>query len=370
MRVFVDCRYVRLERHDGISRFSARLVEAMGREHAHELTMLIHDERQLSMLPDLPWLRIGSPTSLLEPLVARQVNRHSPDVVWTPMQTMGAWGRRYGFVNTVHDLIYYVNRTPPRDLSCIIRLVWRLYHLAWWPQRLLLNAADEVVTVSETTKDLIIRHRLTRRPVSVVGNAADVPADLPPRTPPTGRDLVYMGSYMPYKNVETLARAMHELPGYRLHLLSRASEETRTRLDALAPSGSLVFHGGVSDEEYATLLDSATALVHASYNEGFGIPLVESMARGTPVVVSDIPVFREVGADAALYFPADDASRFAAQVRSLQDEGEWLARSAASRARATHFSWDISAKALWEVLERVAGDRHPDAGEGRVHRPR
>jgi glycosyltransferase involved in cell wall biosynthesis len=355
MRIFVDCRYVRIERHDGISRYSARVVEALAR--LHPVTMLIHDERQLAMLPDLPWEKIGSPTSLLEPLVAREVNKLHPDVVWTPMQTMGAVGRRYGFVNTVHDLIYYVNRTPPRDLPWIIRVVWRLYHLAWWPQRILLNAADEVVTVSYTTKALIAAHHLTRRPVSVVSNAADPPVGVQPRAEPVERSLVYMGSYMPYKNVETLAAGMHELPGYTLHLLSRESEEVRDRLEAFAPAGSLVFHGGVSDEEYASLLDSATALVNASRNEGFGIPLVESMSRGTPVIVSDIPVFREVGEDVALYFAADDPSAFATQVRALEAPGEWASRSAASRDRAAHYSWDTSAVALLEVLTRVAASR-------------
>ena len=232
MKILVDCRYVRFDRHDGISRFSARVTEALAQ--LHPVTMLIHDERQLALLPDLPWERIGSPTSLLEPLVARQVNALHPDVVWTPMQTMGGFGRRYGFVNTVHDLIYYVNRTPPRGLPAVIRVIWRLDHLSWGPQRLLLNAADEVVTVSETTKALIAQHHLTRRPVSVVTNAADPPVGVQPRTEPAERSLLYMGSYMPYKNVETLATAMHELPGYTLHLLSRASEDVRTRLTALA----------------------------------------------------------------------------------------------------------------------------------------
>jgi glycosyltransferase involved in cell wall biosynthesis len=355
MKILVDCRYVRIDRHDGISRFSARVTEALSR--LHPVTMLIYDERQLAMLPNLPWEKIGAPTSLFEPLAARQVNKLHPDVVWTPMQTMGAFGRTYGFVNTVHDLIYYVNRTPPRDLPWIIRVVWRLYHLSWAPQRLLLNAADEVVTVSYTTKALIDAHHLTRRPVSVVSNASDLPIAVEPRTAPTRRTLVYMGSYMPYKNVETLVTGMHELPGYTLHLLGRASPEVRDRLTPLAPEGSLVFEGSVSDNEYAAVLDGATALVHASKNEGFGIPLVESMARGTPVVVSDIPVFKEVGADAALYFPADDPSAFAASVRKLEAPGEWAVRSEASRARAAHYSWESSAEALLEVLTRVAGAR-------------
>jgi glycosyltransferase involved in cell wall biosynthesis len=355
VRILVDCRYVRVDRHDGISRYSARITEALAA--LHPVTMLIHDERQLAMLPDLPWEKIEAPTSLLEPLVARQVNKLHPDVVWTPMQTMGAFGRRYGFVNTVHDLIYYVNRTPPRDLPWVIRVVWRLYHLAWWPQRLLLNAADEVVTVSYTTKALIARHHLTRRPVSVVSNASDPPVGVQSRTAPATRILVYMGSYMPYKNVETLVAGMHQLPGYTLHLLGKTSQEVRARLAPLAPEGSLVFDGPVSDEEYAAALDGATALVHASMNEGFGIPLVESMSRGTPIVVSDIPVFREVGADAALYFTADDPSGFAAAVRELEAPGEWAARSAASRERAAHYSWEASAEALLAVLTRVAAAR-------------
>ena len=355
MKILVDCRYVRFDRHDGISRFSSRVTEALAQ--LHPVTMLIYDERQLALLPDLPWEKIGAPTSLLEPLVARQVNTLHPDVVWTPMQTMGAFGRRYGLVNTVHDLIYYVNRTPPRDLPWVIRVIWRLYHLSWAPQRILLNAADEVVTVSETTKALIAQHHLTRRPVSVVTNAAEPPVGVQPRAGPAERSLLYMGSYMPYKNVETLAAAMHELPGYTLHLLSRASGDVRTQLEALAPAASLVFHGGVSDEEYASLLDAATALVTASHSEGFGIPLVESMSRGTPVIVSDIPVFREVGADAALYFPPDAAAALAAQVRALEEAGEWAKRSAASTARAEHYSWHNAAASLLEVLTRVAEAR-------------
>lgn len=355
MKLFVDCRYVRTDRHDGISRFTARITEALAL--LHPVTMLISDEHQLALLPELPWRKIASPTSLAEPLVAFEVNQLEPDVVWTPMQTMGSFGRRYVLVNTVHDLIYYVNRTPPRELNWFIRLVWRCYHLAWWPQRLLLNGADEVVTVSETTRELMARHRLTKRRVSIVTNAADPPLGVVARSSPVEQSLIYMGSFMPYKGVEVLARAMSLLPGWTLHLLSRADADAVRRLSALAPVGSLVFHQGVSDEEYAALLDRATALVSASRNEGFGIPLVESMARGTPVVVSDIPIFREVGADAARYFPVGDAAALAQEVLALEEPGEWARRSAAGRVRAAAYSWDAAAAELLEVLRRVHATR-------------
>ena len=362
LRILVDCRYTRIGRHDGISRYTARIVEALAR--LHPVTMLISDERQLELLPDLPWKLVSGPTSPRELLIARQINRLKPDVLWSPMQTIGSWGRRYGLVLTLHDLIYYRHRTPPRDLPAPIRLLWRLYHLAWWPQRMLLNRADEVATISQTSKALIEGHHLTDRPVTIVANAADPLATPAVRTPPTTRELVYMGSFMPYKNVDTLARAMHHLRGYRLHLMSRVPAAEQARLAALAPAGTLEFHDGASDEEYASVLGRASALVHASFDEGFGIPLVEAMQLGTPVVVSDTPIFREVGAEAALYFPPRDPKALAARIRELEDPAGWLARSAASRARAAHYDWDAGAAALLEMLERVVASRR--AGEGRV----
>jgi glycosyltransferase involved in cell wall biosynthesis len=352
VKIVVDCRYVRIDHHDGISRYTAGVVEALAR--LRPVTMLINDERQLTLLPDLPWAIVSGPTSAREPLVALQVNKLHPDVVFTPMQTMGTFGRRYKLVKTLHDLIYYRNRTPPRDLNPAIRLLWRLYHLAWWPQRLLLNRADAVATVSATTQLLMREHHLTDKPIVIVGNAPDTASPSPAlsRTQPSGatRDLLYMGSFMPYKNVETLAMAMRQLPGYRLHLLSRISPGDRSRLEALAPAESLVIHDGTSEEDYRALLRTATALVTTSLDEGFGLPLVEAMALGTPVVVSDIPIFREIGGDAALYVPATDASAVASAIRVLEDPGEWAARSARSREQAAHFSWERSAATLLETL--------------------
>ena len=359
MRVLFDCRYVRTDHHDGISRYSARLVAALAKRMPVE--MLISDEAQLAQLPDLPWHLVSAPTSLREPWIARQLNRLNPDAVFSPLQTMGSAGRRYGLVLTLHDVIYHRHRTPPRDLPWYIRIGWWLYHLTWIPQRRALSRPDEVVTVSETTRALIAEHRLTDRPVTVVRNAADpIDADPPERRAPTTRDLVYMGSFMPYKNVATLARALHELPGFRLRLLSRVPADERARLAALAPADAIEFADGVTDEEYAELLEQAFALVHASFDEGFGIPLVEAMSVGTPVVVSDIPIFREIGGDAGVYADPHDPRAFASAVRSLDDGDAWARHSAAAREQARLFDWDRSAEVLYEVLRRVAAKARPD----------
>jgi glycosyltransferase involved in cell wall biosynthesis len=356
VRLVVDCRYVRRDgRHDGISRYAAGITAALGRRVP--LTMLIDDPRQLELLPDLPSERIRAVTHPLEPLVPRAINRLRPDVVFSPMQTSGSLRRRYGLVLTLHDLIYYRHRTPPTEFSWWVRLLWRVAYLSYLPQRILLNRGDEVVTVSEVVAGQIAEHRLTRRRVTVVPNAADEPpVDAVPPAPRPKR-LVYMGAFIGYKNVATLVRAAAELPDYELHLLSPITKAERTALERVAEGARLVFHGGVTDTQYRALLDSATALVSASRDEGFGIPVVEAMTRGLPVVLSDIPIFREVAGDAALYAPADDPAAFAAAVRRLEDVGEWVARSAAGLERVRGFSWDASAERLLPVLERVAAAR-------------
>ncbi len=374
MRILVDCRYVRFPRHDGISRYTSRIVaalEPLAREAGHELEMLISDERQLEMLPELPWRMGTEPTSPQELSIATRINEFEPDVLFSPMQTIGAKGRRYGLVLTLHDLIYYRNRTPPRNLPWYVRIAWRLYHLAWWPQRILLNRADAVATVSATTRELMKQHRLTDRPITIVSNAADPVASTRARRQPKTRDVLYMGSFMPYKNVETLARALHELPGYRLHLLSRIADADRARLTAIAPEGALEIHDGVSDEEYEALLDKAFALATMSLDEGFGLPLVEAMVRGTPIVVSDIPIFREIGGSAAVYASPLNVTAVADALRSLDDSAEWGRRSKAARAQATRFDWNRSARALLALLERV-GREHAAmrAAEDRATRQR
>ena len=112
-----------------------------------------------------------------------------------------------------------------------------------------------------------------------------------------------MGSFMPYKNVETMVPGMAELPDFTLHLLSRITPQRRAELEIMVPAGAnMVFHNGVTDDEYAALL-ARHCPGQPSRAEGYGLPLVEAMALGTPVIASDIPIFREVGGDASYVDP-------------------------------------------------------------------
>ncbi len=353
MKVIFDCRFVRFPRHDGISRYTAGLVEAFSR--LHPVTMLIHDERQLTMLPDLPWIKSRPGHSLLEPLIPLlTLNREKPDLVFCPMQTIGSTGKNgYKLVLTVHDMVFYRNRTPPKEFSPLVRLIWFLYHLSYWPERWTLNRADAVVTGSYNCEREMNEAHLTKRPLTVIRPGIEN-SGLAPREYPTGKSLVYMGTFMPNKNVETLAAAMHLLPGYTLRLLSRITDEARHRIAALAPVGSIIFENGVTDERYLEVLSEATAMVSACRDEGFGIPLIEGLNSGTPLVISDIPVFREVGGEAAVYFDQERPEAFAAAVIAIDEPGEWERLTALARAHAADFNWAESGKRLHDLVLSLA----------------
>jgi glycosyltransferase involved in cell wall biosynthesis len=160
---------------------------------------------------------------------------------------------------------------------------------------------------------------------------------------------------MPYKNVETLIRGAGLLPGFTLHLLSRISETQRSAYEKLARqvSANIVFHNGVTDEEYKDLLVNSFALVSASKDEGFGIPLVEAMQLGTPVVVSELEIFNEVAGSAGTFFDPDSPESFSKAVLSLDDQKAWLEKSKLSLIQAKEFDWSKSADALLEQFDRL-----------------
>ncbi|CAB4549859.1 MAG: glycosyltransferase [Actinobacteria bacterium] len=349
--IYFDARYIRVGRHDGISRFSTGLVHELHK--VTPLVVLVHDLRQLEILPkNIRYEMIPQPTSLLEPLLALKLNKLGAKIVFSPMQTMGSFGRKFKLVLTVHDFIYYRHPAPPPTFSLLVRLLWRLYHLSYWPQRLLLSRPDAVVTVSKTTEALIQKHRLTKKKVWVVPNAAElVEEGYVTPSAPVSKKLVYMGSFMDYKNVELLIAGMKFLPGFELHLLSPITKQRQNDLTALgAQEDSVIFHNGVSEQKYHELLSQATALVSASRDEGFGIPLVEAMERGIPVVCSEIEIFKEICGPAGIYFDPNDEEGFADSIKQLTDEDVWRRYSQLGLVQSQNFTWEKSAAVLLSVL--------------------
>ena len=124
------------------------------------------------------------------------------------------------------------------------------------------------------------------------------------------------------------------------------------------PDGRVRLLGHLSDDDLAVALSRATALVAPSRSEGFGLPVLEAMALGCPVVVSDAPALVEVAAGAGAVVPRGDAAALAgALARLASDASARRVRAAAGRARAAAFGWDDAARALWALYDHVTVDR-------------
>lgn len=356
--IWFDGRYVNPTKPDGITSFSLGLIEAV--LEISPLTVMVNSKEQVDLMPRSENLRlyftnpVASPKELFS---TRKLNREGIKVLFSPMQTTSGLFRNFKLVYTLHDLIYYRHRTPPANFNPFIRAVWFLYHLGYWPQRLILSLADAIATVSETTRDQMLRHKLTRRPIYVIHNAAQAPERVDKANRHDSEFLVYMGSFIGYKNVETLIRGMQYLPNHTLVLLSRITPERKSELQELADSmGAKVrFENGVTKDEYHEWLHSAKALVSASKDEGFGIPVVEAMERGCPVILSDIPIFEEVAGPAGLRFAATDAIAFAEQVKRLGDKRDWKLHSDLGLSQAEFFTWEDSAELFIELCEELVG---------------
>ncbi len=352
--VWFDGRFINPSSPDGITSFSLGLVGELVK--MTDLSVLVCSAEQVALLPKgVNTLMATDPTSVKELFLAIKLRKENIEYLVSPMQTTSSIGRNFKLALTLHDMIYYRHRRPPRALSWPVRAIWWLFHLSYAPQRFLLNRADLLLTVSETSRRQISAARLTKRPIEVIGNATELEPNMPHGNHSDSRYLVYMGSFIEYKNVELLVRAVGALPNHTLVILSRITQARRMQFEELAAkhSSDIRFENGVTSQEYAGWLRRAQALVSASKDEGFGIPVVEAMSQGLPVILSDIEVFREIGMDAALYFDSDSEADFQRCVNALQDPELWKQKSTTALEVAANYSWEASAKKLLAALDRL-----------------
>lgn len=133
--------------------------------------------------------------------------------------------------------------------------------------------------------------------------------------------ILYVGAAFPYKNLNNLLAALKFLPGeLKLAYVSSRNEFVDRLLEKAKEIGvtdRLIITGFVPNEDLAVLYQQAKCLVFPSLSEGFGLPGLEAFASGCPVVCSDIPVFREIYADAAYYFDPKDPKDIASKLELI-----------------------------------------------------
>lgn len=260
---------------------------------------------------------------------------------------------------TYHDLPDYVSPKLRRDLERFVPTA--------------IKRAAFVITVSDFSKQ-----RLT--------TLYDIPADdvlvtpIPPpptvRIPEQKRQVVlkrygltkpfvfFVGTIDPRKNIIGLIEGFMRLPKHlrETHALvlagrvERFAQAEEAALRGAVKQGHNIVHlGYITDEAKDILYQSATAFAHASQYEGFGMPVLEAMNYGLPCVLSDIPVFREVGGQAAAYFDRHNPKEIAEVLQSvLESKHRQKTMSELGKARAASYTWGAVAQELFERIKASA----------------
>jgi glycosyltransferase involved in cell wall biosynthesis len=263
------------------------------------------------------------------------------------------------------NLLFYCRDVGPLRAGPIAARAKSQLQFAFYRRQIprVYSRAEGVVVVSRTAAETLHRHAgLDLGKVHIVPYGAD---RLPvrERMETAGRRrLVAIGAIAHYKRLNVLVDALARLGnGYELALAGEpwpgAGEAVDAQARALGIGERVRRLRGLSDNQLAELLASAHAAVSLSRCESFGIPLVEAMRAGVPVVVAKAPWSAEVLGDAAIHIDGDNAAAVAAGVLALEDPEEWQERADGGREVAKRYTWLGMAEGIAAAAAAVARKR-------------
>ena len=271
-------------------------------------------------------------------------------------------------VLTIHDLIYLIY---PKAYPSGIR-----GKLVYWLQRMLVKKMDAIITISETSKKDIVRFlNIPAEKINVIhlaagGNFKPISdkmflASIRAKYHLPDQFVLYVGDVNYNKNIFTLCKACKSL---KIPLVivgkqaaekdfDRAHPETQPLVKFLREFGEdkgVIRLGFVPNEELVAIYNLASLYSQPSYYEGFGLPLLEALASGTPVVASKIQAHVEIADDACLYADPKDPADFADKIKQvLEDNNLRKELITKGKAKAREYSWDKVAKETVAVYEKV-----------------
>lgn len=298
----------------------------------------------------IPWFTVRE-----QLLLPRLVARERLDLMHYPHLTV-PFPSRTPFVVTVHDLNYLDDAAifPPGEGRHRVR---RAALLAGYRAELAkVRRARRLIAVSEHTRDGVVRTlRVDPERVAVTYEAADAPGRVEPDHSLLERHrldtpfFLYVGAAYPYKNLVRLIDAFARIGGDRKLVLAGDQEHfgraLRERAATAGVAGRVVFPGRVTEAELAALYRGALAFVFVSFSEGFGLPGLEAMSAGVPVVAAKAASLPEIYGDAARYCDPHAVESIAGaleEVASNDDLRDRLIRL--GRLRAARFSWRRTAE--------------------------
>jgi glycosyltransferase involved in cell wall biosynthesis len=373
MRIAVNAIFLQNNQLEGYGHFADEVLSRLVKDHPeHEFIFLFdrpYDQRFIYASNVIPllvtpparhplafkwWYDVKAPLAL---------RRYKPDV----------WLQPYGFcsltssipqVMILHDLafLHYPDFIP-----------WyhRLYYRFFTPD--FLQKANKLVTVSNYTRsDMVSNYQVKEHKISVIPGAARTvfaPLSFGDKEEvkagyADGREyFLFVGGIHPRKNLMNLLKAFSlfkkwQHSNMKLLVAGRLAwqyQDIVEKLKTYKYRDDVVMLGYLTDEQLAKITASAYALVYPSFFEGFGLPLLEAMQSGIPVIASDTSSMTETGGDAARYAPPNDPDAIAKEMLALyRDENLRSACIYAGLQRAASFSWDTTASEIWEQLRLAA----------------
>lgn len=348
MRIAVDGRPLR-HPYAGIGVYTREILSRIGRDHE----LFIYLDRDLPDAPDLPGVRrAGSGRRLTGLFTAnaafpRWARRDAVDVFFSPRHHLPLMLHGIPSVVTIHDL------------------VWRVAAETMKPLNRALDATLMPVALARTDRVIAVSRDTANRIEAFCGRSDVDTVMLAPRQFPVpepfehGRPFfLFVGTKEPRKNLpgtlDGFRRAVAGgLDDHDLVLVGSEGWQPSLveRIAASGLSDRVVDLGPISSARLAGVYQACSALVLASFYEGFGIPLVEAMAFGKPVITSNIGAMAEVAGDAALFVdPESPASIARAFLKLARDHGTRQRLGTNAHRRARSFSWDRAARETAAVL--------------------
>ena len=290
----------------------------------------------------------------------RALYREKPDILHIPHCNVPLFYRGKMMV-TIHDLTHLIY---PEFLP--FKLVHLYFKFIFW---FVSKRANKIITVSESTKrDLLRFYKMDKSKITVIplGVGKEFVKKEPSKIeylykkfniPHNKKILLYVGNMLPHKNLNKLLEGFAQMKGKencRLILVGKAfngrTQETREKEFGIE---NLTIHAGmVSQEDLVSFYNLADLFILPSLYEGFGLPVLEALACGTPVICSNTSSLPEVGGNVAKYFDPKDAASIAhALENSINDKGKY---DAEINAWVSHFTWEKCAKKIKRVATELA----------------
>lgn len=240
-----------------------------------------------------------------------------------------------------------------------------LYQLKIWG-RYSIKRAKAVITISESSKNAIIEeYKLASDKVHVVypgikeliNNREINMTDLQKKYGIKKNFILFVGTIQPRKNIARMVEAISQIPELELIVVGKKGWQYEGILDSPRKFGvenRVKFLEFVPDEELSELYKNAICFVLPSLYEGFGLPILEAMKYGCPVVTSNTSSLPEAGGDAALYFDPEDSSDIAEKIKKLLSDDKFREDMIEKGYKqAKKFSWEKAAKETLHVLKEV-----------------